>query len=212
MWVDHHPKLYSARGTMTSRWFNWSCEPITRASPTPWTNPGSGAASQGNGAVGKEQDLSITKGCRPLGLRVPHVEYELMKIEKDHHKYKLFVGQRPSDGKSPVTPDDRPTSFQPALIKCGPARSNNAYYGYQVHVAEQQVQEQNSNSAPNRLQLSLLLTTTATLLTLFYAVLCWNNWHRWKQGKFPCSDIANTGKWMIYSVALRKLYLTYNFR
>ena len=66
-----------------------------------------------------------------------------MKIEKDHHKYKLFVGQRPSDGKSPVTPDDRPTSFQPALIKCGPARSNNAYYGYQVHVAEQQVQEQN---------------------------------------------------------------------
>ena len=134
--------------------------------------PGVKCGIPGKWSVGVEQDLSITKGCRPLGLRVPHVEYELMKIEKDHHKYKLYVGQRRSDGKSPTTPDDRPTSFQPALIKCGPARSNNAYYGYQVHKAEYQVQGQNSNSSPNRLQQSVLLISITSLLTLFYATVC----------------------------------------
>ena len=132
--------------------------------------PGVKCGIAGKWSLDVEQDLSITKGCRPLGLRVPHVEYELMKVEKDHHRHKLYIGQRPSDGKSPTTPDERPTSFQPPLVKCGPARSNNAYYGYQI-AAQQVQQQQDSNSASPRFSPGLCLLHLAALLLTSFSVL-----------------------------------------
>ena len=73
---------------------------------------------KGSWKIGEEQDITDTQGCRALGIVVPHVEYELVRMRKEHHKLMLYLGQRPSDGSQPNSRHLRPTSFQPPLIKC----------------------------------------------------------------------------------------------
>ena len=66
---------------------------------------------------GKEQDVTPTGGCSMLGITVPYVEYELVKVEKHRHHLRLYLGQRPTvDTVS--SPNTRPTSFQPPLVHC----------------------------------------------------------------------------------------------
>ena len=69
--------------------------------------------------IGQTQDVTDTKGCYTLGISLPNMEYELLKTEYDNRHSYLFVGLRPSDFASMEIEENRPTSFQRPLIKCG---------------------------------------------------------------------------------------------
>lgn len=69
--------------------------------------------------LGREQDVTDSKGCPPLGISMAAIEKELLRMDHDQHRL-LFMGQRPTHAElNTGIPLPRPTSFQPPLVRCG---------------------------------------------------------------------------------------------
>ena len=80
---------------------------------------------KGSWRVGMPQDVTPTNGCKEIGLTVPLMEHDLVKMEttKSGHHLLLYLGQTDTDAvvqtslnRGYVSP--RPTSYQPPLIQC----------------------------------------------------------------------------------------------
>lgn len=101
---------------------------IKRAVITPHTaslarqlnaSPSSSCGRKGAWQQGVPQDVTPTGGCAGMGLKIPLLEYDLLKMETTHRgtNVLLFLGQTETERESAAF-GKRPTSYQPALIQC----------------------------------------------------------------------------------------------
>ncbi|XP_075881161.1 protein APCDD1-like [Nelusetta ayraudi] len=153
---------------------------VTRASVTPEDEPTAKLLNgtrqgkcgrKGRWEVGREQDVTPTDGCGLLGVKLPHKEYELFKVELDHRQQPLlFVGERPTDGSSPDRPHRRPTSFQPPMVLCSsggetqPPTPRHDRAGGSSSSRQVQLEVSSSGTRRPRPLVSLLLLLAACLL------------------------------------------------
>lgn len=132
---------------------------------------GNECGAQGSWQIGVEQDVTQTNGCMALGIRLPHIEYELFRMEQDSYgRNLLYNGQRPSDGSSPNKPDKRATSYQTPLVQCS-ANSQKSETNLSHHTKRQQ--HLNNSCCPSHRS---YLMETVLLVGLNMLIMCFFGW------------------------------------
>lgn len=68
--------------------------------------------------VGVARDLTAAHGCAPLGLVVPAIRYELVRVDVDTWGQSLLYLGQPDTENRRGGPAERPTAYQPPLVRC----------------------------------------------------------------------------------------------
>ncbi|KAL1129334.1 hypothetical protein AAG570_013863 [Ranatra chinensis] len=68
--------------------------------------------------VGVTRDVTPSQGCAPLGITVPSVEYELVRVETEPSSGHTVLMLGHTDGPKKAAAKRRPTAFQPPLLQC----------------------------------------------------------------------------------------------
>lgn len=78
-----------------------------------------GLCGTGEWTVHVPKELSTTNGCAPLGITLPSVLTDIVKLEVDYRgSFLLFLGQVHTDSLQTES-TERPSAFQLPLVKCG---------------------------------------------------------------------------------------------
>lgn len=77
------------------------------------------SCGKSNWESGVPQELSSTNGCLQMGIIIPSVQHEIVKVEMNYEgSCLLYLGQADTDNM-PRMSNERPTAFQEPLVKCG---------------------------------------------------------------------------------------------
>lgn len=105
--------------------------------------------------INEQQDVTSTGGCDVLGIILPNVEFEVIRMEVFNSQTLLYVGQRPTDNRPLKNKEFRPTSFQQPLVKCTNAVSKVISNKIETSFA-------NSNRLPTFAKLSIVTENSGT--------------------------------------------------
>lgn len=76
-----------------------------------------GVCGLGEWKVNVPKELAMTNGCVSLGVFIPSVRFDVVKVEMDYQgSWLLFLGQADTNN---LPADERPTAFQLPMVKCG---------------------------------------------------------------------------------------------
>ncbi|EEZ99750.1 Protein APCDD1-like Protein [Tribolium castaneum] len=76
-----------------------------------------GLCGLGEWRVNVPKELATTNGCVSLGVFIPSVRFDVVKVEMDYKgSWLLFLGQADTNN---LPQDERPTAFQLPMVKCG---------------------------------------------------------------------------------------------
>ncbi|KAL5022742.1 hypothetical protein ScPMuIL_001897 [Solemya velum] len=123
--------------------------------------------------IGVTQDVTSTSGCATLGIELPKAEFQLLKLDKEHHKELLFIGHRPTEGNDMSARDKRPTSFQEPLIKCKLQTTRLAVVSNAIFERQFRPESlpENSASGHHRICMMMLFQVILSILTSCRAVV-----------------------------------------
>nr|CAD7462722.1 unnamed protein product [Timema tahoe] len=98
---------------------------------------------------GVPRDLSRSHGCSDLGILVPSVEYETVRVDVDSLGSSLLLLGQPDTDNRRRGPEDRPTAYQPPLVQCRPQDDDHDNALYPVHYAQVGPRSYASGAAPS---------------------------------------------------------------